>query len=491
MTIAGRRTRTLASLTAIAFAGLGAGQAFAAPPPNDNFASATVFTPTPGTMVGANAEATRQTGEPQNGNSTVWWRWTAPESGRYRVDTCETVPSFDSFVGVYQGTAVNALTAVATNDDGCASGSLSVVNFDAVAGQVYRFSVGSSFSTTSQNIRLSLRRTPLNDNFEAAADFGAVPGVAQANNTEATRQTGEPQNGNATLWWSFTAPETGRYRADTCETVPSFDSLLGVYTGSAVNQLVEVARNDDGCPSGSLSVVNFDAVAGSTYFISVGSSFSTTSQNIRLAVRRTPVNDNFAQALAFGSDPGVVLGTNVEATRESGEPDNGSATVWWFWTASKTESYRLDTCGTTPAVDTYLGVYTGSSVSQLSAVPYEDVTCRSDSSLDALTFKAQKDTTYYFSVGGYSSSTTSANLRLALASVPCVKANGALTKAQRKVEKKAEKVRKAKAKLRKAKAGGSAKKIERAKDKLKSAKDKLKKAKDQLADAEAAVAKAC
>jgi hypothetical protein len=483
MTIASRRTRFLL-LTFAAFAALGGGQALAAPPPNDNFASATVFTPTPGTMVGTNAEATRQTGEPQNGNATIWWRWTAPETGRYRLDTCQSVPSFDSFVGVYQGTAVNALTPVATNDDGCTNaGVLSVVNFDAVAGQVYRFSVGGS---TSQNIRLALRRTPLNDNFEAAADFGAVPGVVQGDNTEATRQTGEPQNGNATLWWRFTAPETGRYRADTCESVPSFDSVVGVYTGSAVAQLVEVARNDDGCAnSGLLSVVTFDAVAGATYFISVGGG---TSLNARLAVRRTPVNDNFAQALPFGADPGVAQGTNAEATREVGEPNNGNSTVWWFWTAEKTETYWLDTCGTTPPVDTELGVYSGSSVSQLTSVTTKDASCGSISGLvDALTFRAEQGVTYHFSVGG----DTSSNLRLALASVPCVKATGALTKAQRKVEKKQEKVRNAKAKLRKAKAGGSAKKIDRAKDKLKSAKDELKKAKDQLADAEAAVAKAC
>ena len=35
----------------------------AAPPPNDNYGSATQFEPTPGTVLGTNVDATRQSGE--------------------------------------------------------------------------------------------------------------------------------------------------------------------------------------------------------------------------------------------------------------------------------------------------------------------------------------------------------------------------------------------------------------------------------------------
>lgn len=233
--------------------GLTTGTAVAAPPANDNFATATAFPATPGTAVGTNVDATRQAGEPENGAATVWWKWTATETGRFRIDTCETVPSWRAVLGVYRGSAVNALTAVSeTTETDCGSASGHSLWFDAVSGTVYHFSAGSYYSSeSSQNIRLSLRSTPKNDLFSGALPFSNAPATEVGNNAEATREEGEPETGARSVWWKWSATETARYRIDDCETVPTLRSVLGIYRGASVSNLVKAEAGTESCPSGS------------------------------------------------------------------------------------------------------------------------------------------------------------------------------------------------------------------------------------------------
>jgi hypothetical protein len=67
----------------------------------------------------------------------------------------------------------------------------------------------------------------------------------------------------------------------------SFDTLLGVYTGTAISNLVLVASNDDA--EGSLqSDVTFQAAAGTTYQIAVDG-FDGASGEIVLTLTATPV----------------------------------------------------------------------------------------------------------------------------------------------------------------------------------------------------------
>src|SRR5262245_48701928 len=94
-----------------------------AQPANDLFANAWILTGTSATTNGNNnqpAFATREDGEPwpvgvNIGGRSVWFRWTAPVGGPTRVSTLGS--SFNTILGVYTGTAVNALTFVAANDN--------------------------------------------------------------------------------------------------------------------------------------------------------------------------------------------------------------------------------------------------------------------------------------------------------------------------------------------------------------------------------------
>jgi N-acetylneuraminic acid mutarotase len=100
------------------------------PPPNDAFASAILLTGANGTVTGTNVNATDQSasGEPAGENS-VWYRWTAPGNGTAHFNIGMDWLTID----VYTGTAINALTRVATS-----SGSPSTVNWTAVEGTTYR-----------------------------------------------------------------------------------------------------------------------------------------------------------------------------------------------------------------------------------------------------------------------------------------------------------------------------------------------------------------
>src|SRR4051812_46610388 len=85
-----RRMLILGALVAVLLLALPT-RAFAAPPPNDAFAAAELLTGPTATASGSNAEATKETGEPNHaGNSgghSVWYRWIAPEGGIATIDT--------------------------------------------------------------------------------------------------------------------------------------------------------------------------------------------------------------------------------------------------------------------------------------------------------------------------------------------------------------------------------------------------------------------
>ena len=115
---------------------------------------------------------------------------------------------------------------------------------------------------------------PPNDDFEDAAEVPAVlPYSTDVDNRVATKEAGEPDPGGFsdghTVWYSWTAPEDGLVSIDNC-TAEHSDAGIGVYTGTAVNALAEVASN---AGAGGLcweeAEVRFQAVEGVNYMIQV------------------------------------------------------------------------------------------------------------------------------------------------------------------------------------------------------------------------------
>ena len=125
---------------------------------NDTFASAETLAAGGGALTGTTVGTTGQAGEPTTFGggalNTQWYNWTAPASGTVIFATCNTTTNsttnFDTTLGVYTGAAVNALTAVVTNDDGgvgCeetanpGNGWAAMVSFAATAGTTYHIQI--------------------------------------------------------------------------------------------------------------------------------------------------------------------------------------------------------------------------------------------------------------------------------------------------------------------------------------------------------------
>jgi hypothetical protein len=118
---------------------------------NDDFAQAVTVGPSlPIEVEGRNITATAEPGEPDlfpelPAGYSVWYRWTAPDSGPVIIDTCDS--DFDPVVAVYTGSGFGSLSQVAVNDDGveCLDTGEnefgSAIPLNVIAGTTYRIAV--------------------------------------------------------------------------------------------------------------------------------------------------------------------------------------------------------------------------------------------------------------------------------------------------------------------------------------------------------------
>ena len=129
---------------------------------SDAWASSEQITGSEGVVTGCNTNATTEAGEPEyTKNHSVWWKWTAPaDATRAAFHTYGS--DFDTVVGVYTGTAMNALTSVVSNDDHNRWGGVSspgteyasLVSFDVTPGAMYYICVAGKDENAHGNIRL-------------------------------------------------------------------------------------------------------------------------------------------------------------------------------------------------------------------------------------------------------------------------------------------------------------------------------------------------
>jgi len=93
------------------------------------------------------------------GGNSVWWTWTAPDYGSVTINTDGS--AFDTFLGVYTGTQVTALSQFAYNDNYAGGiGGSSRVSFNTTVGTNYQIGVSGVFGVSS-NITLHLNFAPL------------------------------------------------------------------------------------------------------------------------------------------------------------------------------------------------------------------------------------------------------------------------------------------------------------------------------------------
>ena len=128
--------------------------------PNDAFVDRAILVGYESTALGTNLDATEESGEPTHhgvgGGKSVWWTWTAPASGNVEINTVGS--GFDTVLAVYEGSSVNDLTRLASNDDIDYGRVLqSRLTLSAAAGQSYQIAVdGYDGATGSIAVALTL-----------------------------------------------------------------------------------------------------------------------------------------------------------------------------------------------------------------------------------------------------------------------------------------------------------------------------------------------
>lgn len=121
-------------------------------PPNDDFANAQVIAGSSGSVSGNNVNATLEPNEPVHGGilggKSIWYKWQSPTTSGVTFTTSGT--AFHTGVGIYTGTKIDMLTAVAGgNSLGSASTTTSVF-FNANQGAAYYVAIDGNEGATGQ-----------------------------------------------------------------------------------------------------------------------------------------------------------------------------------------------------------------------------------------------------------------------------------------------------------------------------------------------------
>jgi Divergent InlB B-repeat domain len=391
-------------------------------PANDDFSSNHDLAPGPFLVGGSTRFASKESGEPNHagdpGGHSVWFNWTATETGPVDLYACGRQPDVDTLLAVYTGGALGSLVSVAADDDvpripqndlcDQADGNSEVV-LGATAGTTYWIAVDTKES--EGRYLLALENAPQNDDLANASQlFGGLPTSGSAFTKLAGKESGEPDHagdaGGHSVWFEWKAPVTGSVAFQTCTFEAGFDTVLGVYTGTEIGSLTPVANGDDGqgrrgCRSTD-SVAQFTAIAGTTYLIAVDGKAGSTG-SFQLIGEGVQVNDDFGKAQPLGGSlPTQSEGSNRFAAKQSGEPDHagdaGGSSVWFKWTAPRSGTVSVDTCDSD--FDTLLAVYRGATLATLDPVQSNDNGGGSCAPGSDLSFEAVANTTYRIALDG-------------------------------------------------------------------------------------------
>lgn len=327
-----------------------------------------------GSNIGANAEDNEPTHATDAAGHSVWWRWSAPATGRYAITT--TGSDFDVRFAVY----VSAEYPKALR-----SGARLSTALDCTAGTEYLIAVDTARYGADGQARIKIQPVlePVNDSFSRRLPLVGTNVVAAGNNLGATSEPGEPdvdESGSKSLWWTWTAPEDGGVSMSSAGS--TFQAQTRVYSGAAVSSMRFVASG-----YGNSSPTLFNVRGGQTYFVKVGSSDGDYGDfRIRLNWSPPPGNDAFAMASSVQGDEPQFSGRNLGASIENGEPSHGSesyrgrgSTVWWKWTAPADGDYWLENAG--GAYDVVASLYSGNSLASLLREAVVDGYARGDSAL--------------------------------------------------------------------------------------------------------------
>ncbi len=384
---------------------------------NDGFVNRTVLTGTSLTTATVSSDtATTEPGEPgAHRYRSLWYSWTAPSDLRVTLNHGGSTGSYPG-IYVYTGASLATLCPVrSTQND-------QMLSWIAVKGTTYQIATdrGTTYSSSNGTVTLSLTTspfasggtiigpdtpvsaTPRNDNFVDRKVIGVMPATIIAYTGSATREPGEPANGQRTLWYSYTATED-QWLSVSIEAA-TYGAEVEVYHGDTFGTMQPAPTENN--PTSVLlrkgSTYQFSLACSSQYNDGqnvIQLALSTTPFNSsgvvtgpRLPTSATPDNDNFSSRVVLSGAKVTAFGYNTLATRESFEPTTaGYKTLWYSWGTNEAGTTVL-TIGRVGVSGQNLSVYSGVDVASLKAIPLTG-------SGNTYSFHAEANTTYHVVLG--------------------------------------------------------------------------------------------
>ncbi|MFO0830458.1 MAG: S8 family serine peptidase [Phycisphaerales bacterium] len=349
-------------------------------------------------------QATCESGAAGEGAS-VWWKWTAPNTGTIAVNTNGS--DYDTVLSIWDGCGtVNASnvfvspTLLACDDDGGTGTQSQILAFPVQVGDTYYFKASAYGDTNPGGLldfALTLTATPPDN--DSCASRTVIPGnaygtynpplldtdLATTASCEHDETCGSSSGNSNSVWYEFTPFEDGEVTVHTQGS--SYDTVLSIFRVSSCPFIINnicldsssVACNDDYNSTFQSYIGNFQVDQGVTYFIKV-CDYGTEGGgaldfNFTFDPPATPANDNCSSATPVpGGAPGGNFqdevrahsaGTGLCDGNEDCELNNAGSghSVWYTFTPQCNGLLGISTQGS--LYDTVLSVWSNCSVLQL------------------------------------------------------------------------------------------------------------------------------
>ena len=173
---------------------------------------------------------------------------------------------------------------------------------------------------------------PVNDNFANRTLIPSIPATVSGNTTNSTSEVGDPMTSRS-IWWKFTAQESGTY---TLSASPFYTNVgrLHLYTGNSLGTLVKVSgQMVAGAPTYTWAE-KFQLTAGVEYSILIGSTADWDVEAYTLSVTRN-VFPTVSITNPVATTP-YFAGRNLELQVNASDPDGNIARVDYYFDLDST-----------------------------------------------------------------------------------------------------------------------------------------------------------
>lgn len=297
-------------------------------PLNDQFENRISLTGLGVTTTGYAGSSTSQTNEPgYPWTMSVWYQWTAPVSGTFVITTGAqgSFTDVESYANTYTGSTLAGLVQVASDGQ----------PFQASAGTTYQIQVNGGW-TLPGGFKLTITMPPVLNVMSPADGSG------------------------------FTAPTNITISAESIDWDGSISRLSISGDGKLLGSV----------PQSSYSLTWSNVPPGDHYLeVSATDNLGVSTVSYpRFHV--FPANDNFVNSITNTGVSVTIYGSNIGASKETGEPNHGGqsggSSVWWSWVAPSNGpavvTAWLYNPNWRPYANPVVGIYTGDNVSALSPV---------------------------------------------------------------------------------------------------------------------------